>query len=397
MFEDQTFNTIINRMLDSIDKRFDKREGSIIYDALAPAAIELADLYISFDNLLNQAFPLTADREYLIQFAKTFSITPYEATKAIVKIEIKSRFNSTLPIGTRFNKEDLNYIITEIISPTEYYAECETGGNIGNLYIGTILPITTIAGLQRAEITEIVIPGEDEEDTEIFRQRFFDNFKNTAFGGNRADYIRFVNALQGVGGCKIVRCPEGPGSVYVYIIDSRYQIPTIETLEYVQNELQPEVDTYPELHTCGLGIAPIGHEVTVLGVQESPIDIEIGIVYENGYSWEIIQNSIEEKINTYFLSLREKWANSQNLVVQIIDVIEAVLEVQGVLDISLTKIKLNGNTENVILDSLSIPKLGNLTEFEGEEIPETPKHCCPDCQLNYDCSNCERVLNSQNG
>ncbi|WP_330613358.1 hypothetical protein [Clostridioides difficile] len=36
MFELMTFENIIKRMLDSVPDTFDKREGSIIYNALVP-------------------------------------------------------------------------------------------------------------------------------------------------------------------------------------------------------------------------------------------------------------------------------------------------------------------------------------------------------------------------
>ncbi|HCU3121441.1 TPA: phage tail protein, partial [Clostridioides difficile] len=46
-----TFENIIKRMLDSVPDTFDKREGSIIYNALAPVAIELTETYIAMDEL----------------------------------------------------------------------------------------------------------------------------------------------------------------------------------------------------------------------------------------------------------------------------------------------------------------------------------------------------------
>ena len=51
----------------------------------------------------------------------------------------------------------------------------------------------------------MVIPGEDEEDTEVFRQRYMDSLNAQAFGGNRADYLEKVNAIPGVGGVKVYR------------------------------------------------------------------------------------------------------------------------------------------------------------------------------------------------
>ncbi|MCY9219108.1 phage portal protein, partial [Bacillus haynesii] len=38
MFEDQTFDEIMERMLDRVPADIDKRENSVIWNALAPAA-----------------------------------------------------------------------------------------------------------------------------------------------------------------------------------------------------------------------------------------------------------------------------------------------------------------------------------------------------------------------
>ncbi len=47
-----------------------------------------------------------------------------------------------------------------------YKVECEELGNIGNQYLGEMIPMEYIKGLQTACLTGILIPGEDEEDTE---------------------------------------------------------------------------------------------------------------------------------------------------------------------------------------------------------------------------------------
>ena len=50
--DNNTFENILKRMLDKVPDILDKRQGSIIYDALAPAAAELAQCYISLDVFL---------------------------------------------------------------------------------------------------------------------------------------------------------------------------------------------------------------------------------------------------------------------------------------------------------------------------------------------------------
>ncbi len=65
MFEDQTFEAIMERMLNSISADIDTREGSVIYNALAPAAAELAKSYIWLDTVLELVFSDTAQGEFL--------------------------------------------------------------------------------------------------------------------------------------------------------------------------------------------------------------------------------------------------------------------------------------------------------------------------------------------
>ena len=50
MYEEETYEEILYRMLDRVDDSFDKREGSVIYDALAPAAAEHAIMYMELQS-----------------------------------------------------------------------------------------------------------------------------------------------------------------------------------------------------------------------------------------------------------------------------------------------------------------------------------------------------------
>ena len=79
MYENMTFDKIEKRMLARVRSTFDKREGSIIYDATAPAALELAEAYIMARVILRQTFATTADREFLTLRAAEFNIYPEAA------------------------------------------------------------------------------------------------------------------------------------------------------------------------------------------------------------------------------------------------------------------------------------------------------------------------------
>lgn len=202
MFEDMSYESILQRMLDRVSNSFDKREGSIIFDALAPAAMELMSMYIDLERVLTETFADTASREYLIKRTAERGIFPYSASKASLKAKTEPK-NLEVTIGSRFSLNDLNYVLTSKIENGAYVVECETAGAVGNKYFGALIPIDYIDGLQSIELVELLIPGEDEESTEVLRNRYLDSFEKKAFGGNVQDYKEKTLALPGVGAVKV--------------------------------------------------------------------------------------------------------------------------------------------------------------------------------------------------
>ncbi len=350
MYEHITFETIMNSMLDTVPSDIDKREGSIVWNALAPAAVELQNVYIELDALMDETFADTAGGEFLERRCAERGIIPYPATKAIVK----GTFNlNDVPIGSRFSGDKLNYAVTEKIADKQYKMECETTGIDGNRYIGQLIPINYVSGLTKAEIVEVLIPGEDREEAEELRKRYFNSLDALAFGGNVADYVAKVNAIAGVGGVKVTPVWNGGGTVKIIIITSDYKVPTSSLIESVQTAVDP-VQNQGE----GLGLAPIGHVVTVAGVAESSVNIATDIVYADGWTYEDSKTYLEDTIDTYFEELRGEWAGTDSLIVRISQIETRLLELQCVVDIANTRI--NGTEANLTLDANVIPKRGDI-------------------------------------
>ena len=351
MFEEKTFENILKSMLEKVPSSFDKREGSIIYDALAPAAAEISQLYIDLDFTLKETFADTADRQYLIMRAAERGFEPYPSTYAVAK----GIFNVDVPIGSRFSIDVFNYAVTEVISSEEhsYKMVCETSGSTPNGYTGKLIPVEYIKGLTSAELTEILIPGEDEEDTEVFRQRYLNSFNSQAFGGNVADYKLKVNAITGVGGVKVYPVWNGGGTVKLVIINSDFKVPSFELIDQIQTAIDP-VQNQGE----GLGIAPIGHIVTVESVIETSVDIVTEITYTDGWSWEDMESTVKSVIDGYFNELNSKWADSTNIIVRISQLESRLLDVEGITDIANTTF--NGQQQNFTAGENSIVKRGNV-------------------------------------
>lgn len=350
MYENITFEVILQRMLDQVPNTVDKREGSIIYNALAPAAVELQNMYIEFDWILNQSFADTAQRDYLIRRCAERGIIPEEATKAI----LQGNFNIDVPINSRFSLDNLNYKAIEKISTGVFKMECETAGEIGNQTLGTLIPIEYIDGLTSAELTAVLIPGEDEEDTEVLRQRYLDSFETNPYGGNKQDYIQKTNALPGVGSTKPTPIWNGGGTVKLTILDSAFNKASSTLIETVQEAIDPSSSPGQ-----GLGIAPIGHVVTVDTATEITVNIATIVTLDTGYTWGMVEPDVLAAMEAYLLEIRTDWANQTLSYVRIAQIETRMLAIAGIIDITGTTI--NGSAQNLTLNNYEIPVLGAVT------------------------------------
>ena len=173
MYEDMTFENIMDRCLESVYYYIDKREGSVVYDAIAPAAAELAIMYIELAYLMDRAFPDTESGDDLTKKVRERSIFRTPATAAIRKgyFEDGNGAAMDVPIGTRFSGDNLNYTVTEKIATGQFRLLCETPGAAGNQYQGNLFPIDYVEGLGAARLADILINGEDEESDEDLLDR----------------------------------------------------------------------------------------------------------------------------------------------------------------------------------------------------------------------------------
>lgn len=401
MYEDQTYEVILERMMNRVSDKFDKRPSSPVYDLHSSTAIEFQILYIELEYLIKNSYGDTAAREFLILLAKDRGLSPEPATKAILQGEFTpTNIDVT---GKRFNIGEINYVVTEQITPGTYKVQCETEGVVGNQYLGDMIPMEYIDGLQTASLTSVLIPGEDEEDTEVFRQRYFDSFNEQSFGGNHADYMAKVKGIEGVGSCKVKRVWNGDirpaemipsaavqawfktfidtaglnqevknwltvvfnaallkkltvgGTVHVVITDSDdYGEASSTLVQYVQQTLDPEENAGE-----GYGLAPIGHVVSVASASPVSIEVKTTVTFEEGHNWSNTKTSIEEAVDAYFLELRKNWSESSQTIVRVSQIENRILGVDGVVDVTGTK--LNGMASNMTLTEFCIPKLGGVS------------------------------------
>ncbi|MFC6334286.1 baseplate J/gp47 family protein [Paenibacillus septentrionalis] len=355
MYEHMTYEAILERMLNRVSNSIDKREGSVIYDALAPAAAELAQMYIELDINYNLSFADTASGEYLTRRAAEFGVNRSVATAAVRQGLFYNASHALMdvPIGTRYAIADLTYTVTERISNGVYRLTCESTGTVGNEQYGALLPIDFVANLARAELSEVLVPGEDEESDESLRQRLYDTVNEPAFGGNVADYKNKVNAIAGIGATKVYPAWQGGGTVKCTVISSDWSIPSSALIHEAQTIIDPSINS-----AQGIGLAPIGHVVTIAGVAGQAINVETTLTLSGDVTIEQVKADIEASIEDYLLQLRKDWANQQQLIVRIAQIDARLLTVTSVEDVTDTKI--NGSPTNLTLGTDEVPLLGTV-------------------------------------
>lgn len=372
--ENYSFDSLLQQALSRVPDDIDKREGSIIYDALSPACYVLALAYLELATFYQDTFVTTATGEDLDNRAIEQGITRFLATYSIRKGYFTDADGQpvSVPMGSRFStlseSDPIIFTVTDeyeelgVPVPGYYELTCETLGTDGNKYSGNLTAISIIPGLSVAELQSILIPARDEETDDELRSRYLISLGKTTFGGNIEDYREKLMSLEGVGALQIYPTWNGGGTVKLSIVDPQYNRCTDEFISHIQEEVDPEVN-----HGAGLGIAPIGHTVTVVTPDEVKINISCDLTPEEGRSIQELQDPIKSAISSYIDEVKRTWATPSSLNVYycsiyIAKITAIIISVPGVSNVA--DVQINGTHGDIRLVESSttqqIPSLGTV-------------------------------------
>lgn len=353
-YESQTYEAILARMMARVSDKYpnlDTREGSILFNALAPAALELAVMYTELDNVIKESFVNTASREYILigceQMGMDISI--FEASAGVHKGE----FDVEVDVGSRWNCDLYNYTVTEFIGMNgEYYTyrmKCENVGTAPNTQTGDLTPITEVpTGLSYAKVTECLIEGENETSDEDIKTAYYEYVNSTVSDGNVAQYKRWCaeykdeNGVRGIGNARIFPLWNGDNTVKVSVLSSS----NTKASDLLVQEFQEYLD--PNVEGMGNGVAPIGAFVTVTTADEVPINIKATVGLKTGYTDMTV---IEQALTDYFSEI----AYEKNMV-SYMSIGAVILNVEGVETVD--NLLVNNSTDNITLNEEEIPVLG---------------------------------------
>ena len=360
----------LDLMLENVPDDIDQREGSVIYDALAPAAMVMAQQSLTRANIIKQTYIKTAQGQFLDYRAAEHGTGRYAATQTEVKAKfLDSDGNpiNNVQIGDQFasiGETPIFYTVQKINEDLTGELTADDPGTIANSYIGQILPVTSNDTLSWAEITEIVAPARDEETDDHLRDRLLRADDWIAYGGNITDYLAMLNKISEVGAGQVYPVWNGAGTVKLVIVDNNLMPASTELVKKVKNIIDPT-----DNESQGYGLAPIDHQVTVVAPTPLTVNIAATVNIDGTHGADIVKAKIKTAIEEYFKLLRQSWntidpktGRGYSQTIYRSKILSQIMMVDGVINASVPT--LNGSDQDIALvfdnQTSQLPVLGEV-------------------------------------
>lgn len=356
MFENLDYQNLLDRLITDVKTKYpelDYREGSLVYNAIAAAALELNTFYINADMVNDQSFIETASRTFLYKLSEQMGIdtSVYDATKGT----FKGLFSQEIPIGSRWNLGLYNYtVIDQLDNQDPYYVyelECETAGAAPNSIVGTLTPISDVnLNLTYSELVSAIIQGREQFTDDEIVTYYKNKVNGAAVDGNKAQYEVWCGTFDGIGNYKVFPLWNGANTVKCSILNEINGVASEELIKDFQDYLDPGSTG------MGDGVAPIGAIVTVSTATEHPINISATIYMKEGY---VNNGELDETIAQYYID-----RSYESDYVSYSQIIMAILSNPGIENV--TNVLLDGGTQDVKLGEEEIPVIGTNDWTVGE-------------------------------
>lgn len=301
MFENQTKEAILERMRKASPEGIDTRQGSITYDLLSPAAIELAHAYIALDQVLKFGFASSEQpSEFLDLRAGEFGITRRPSVQAEGKIIFTGDEGTILRKGILVStdeEEAIVFVTTEDGTIKQGTATIKAtavlGGNRGNVDAGRIkLVLGNLSGVISVTNPEEFKNGAETESDESLLVRYFDRVRRPATSGNVWHYRQWAMEVRGVGDVKVFPTWNGGGTVKLSILSEDKREPNEEIIEAVKKAVDER--------------RPVGANVTVSPAKEVKINVSARITLTSGAKLEEVKVQFASKLEHFLADLAFK-------------------------------------------------------------------------------------------
>src|SRR5580765_1695533 len=355
----ETDVTIRNRMLLYPDLAgVDRRQGSFIWDAVAPCSVEIARILAYCDRSLDLWFLQTATGVWLEYRAAEYGL---ERDPASVASGAVFTTGTVVGAGTQVRNRTAQNIQARVFALTED-ATVSAGGTAttpvvaltpgvgGNIPSGSIVGfVSTPSGITGVSNPEDFLGGADVEDDDSLRIRALEAAGAESEPGNAFDYVTWARkATAGIGIVTVENNWNGLGTVRVVVQAREGVFPSDTQVADVQAYIDPTQDG------MGRGKAPYNVIATVVGPQPFQVTMQVvGLISGEGRTLTETQDNILDAVTAYF----EQLASGSPIRVK--DVSAVIAFSGGVVDFA--KVLLNGAEVNIVLEPDQQPVLYLLT------------------------------------
>ena len=345
MFENQTYETIRNRILDNTNINIDKREGSFLSNMVSALSEELAKAYINMSDILSLGFIEDNFDTFLDKRVSEFGVYRKQGSKAVGEIKVEGQDGTTVENGTIIKANGLYFtVLNDIELPNDnvIYVEANEVGYKYNLLANTEFELVE----KNEKITKLVnevdfTNGVDIETDEDLRKRFVKVVNNPSTSGNKNHYEEWALEVNGVGRAVIYPLWDGNGTVKVMIIGNDNKPVTEEVIEDCKTHITENM--------------PIGCQLTVITPSLLNITIKANIGLKEGYELEDVKLEFEASLNEYLKDVTNELTYSK--------VYGLLVNLAGIGDVN--NFLINDNNINI---TISEDKVINISEIILSEV-----------------------------
>ena len=363
----ETYDVILTRLLAAVSDDIDKSEGSYIYDALAAAAVEMAQMKIDMQNFLARGFASTTFDEYLDYRVEEHGLTRKGAVKATGTVTFTGTSGTVIPSGTvvatpadpMLTVAAIEFVTTAAVTipaggSVSATIQASVAGEDGNVLAGTITVMGTyISGVSAVTNASATTGGTDIESDAALLARYLTKVQNPGTSGNKADYKNWALEVAGVGDAQVIPLWNGNGTVKVVLIDDDGAPVSSTIVDAVQAYISPTSGT-------GEGEAPIGATVTAAAATAVNINVTATIIRTGTKTLAEIKTAFETALINYLTSI----AFSDDTTVRYVRIGSMLLDTTGVQDYTPSSLLVNTGTANITISAGQVAVKGTVTLSE---------------------------------
>ncbi len=295
----KTADEIYQELLASFGERtgLEPREGCDLSARLYAVAAQVCALYIQADWVVRQAFPQSAEGEYLDAHARLRGLERKQpvAARGTVRFTAGEAAGTprSIPKGTvcmtaglvRFETEEEGALEAGALTADVPVRALEAGA-AGNISAGAIVSMAVAPmGIAACANPQPFAGGADGEKDEALRERVMDTFRRLPNGANAAFYEQEALSFDQVAAAAVVSRPRGVGSVDI-VPATLAGVPDEALLDTLQDYFEERRE--------------IAVDLEVRAPETVTVNIQVQVEPEEGRNKEEVLDRVEAAVRGWF-------------------------------------------------------------------------------------------------